>query len=102
MISETHLLFVGLHMCQFTEDRRMSLARTVVPGLCQARKGSYVLFVILQLLGQMLLGCSVLLLRYDDQDIGPGAFFNLFFNILLAAKATMLVDSYLQVKGKKS
>jgi hypothetical protein len=87
MISETHLLFVGLHMCQFTGDRRMSLARTVVPGLCQARKGSYVLFVILQLLGQMLLGCSVLLPRYDDQDTRPGAFFNLFFQHPFGSKS---------------
>lgn len=69
----------------------MSLAHTVVPGLCQVRKGSSVLFVILQWLVQMLQGCSVLLPRYDDQAVRPGAFFDLFFRILLAAEATMLL-----------
>ncbi|KAF2322843.1 hypothetical protein GH714_031320 [Hevea brasiliensis] len=56
----------GATMFRFTEDKRMSLAHIVVHGLCQAKKGSCVLFVILQLLEQMLQGCSVLLPRYDD------------------------------------
>ena len=73
MTLETHLWFVEQHMYQFTGDKRMSLAHTVVHGLCQARKDSFVLFVILQWLEQMLLGCCALLLRFDDQATGLAA-----------------------------
>ena len=41
-------------------------ARTAVLGLCPARKGSFVLFVISLLLGQMHLDYSALLPRFDD------------------------------------
>ncbi len=78
MISETLLSHVEQHMCQFTEDRRMSPAHTVLPGLYLARKGSFARFVILQWLGQMLQGCFVLPLKFDDLAVEAGENFNHF------------------------
>lgn len=90
MTSEIHSSLVGQRMYQFTEDRRMSLALTVAHGLCQAKKGSSVLFVILQWLAQMLQGCYILHLRFDNQA-GLGGF------ILLAADAVVSMDLNLSV-----
>ncbi|XP_062027378.1 coatomer subunit alpha-2-like [Rosa rugosa] len=64
---------------------------TVAHGLCQAKKGSSVLFVILQWLVQMLRGYYVLHLRFDNQAAGLGGF------ILFAAVAVVSIDLYLPV-----
>lgn len=85
-ILEILLWHVARHMFQFTEDRRTSLAHIVVHGLCRAKKGNCVLFVILQLLGQMLQGCSVLLPRYDDWGAESRWFFNYFSSHLISSR----------------
>ncbi|KAK1427278.1 hypothetical protein QVD17_15961 [Tagetes erecta] len=66
MILETHLLFVGRLMYLYTGDRRMFYARTVILTLLFLTKASFVLFVILRWLDQMLRAYCVLQHRSDD------------------------------------
>ncbi|KAI3673240.1 hypothetical protein L6452_39357 [Arctium lappa] len=70
-------------MYLFTVDRRMYCAHTAVHILFFHRKGSFVLFVILQWLDQMLLVYSVLQHRSDDLT---------FFIILLPASVLSIIS----------